>query len=369
MDESTSLQTTDVVFAEATPEQRQLSWALNGESWAPPLSTSDYLAREEHLSLQELSKDGQCKYWVVYLKGHPRKIIASCESTRKTILISENGVSREGHGYGIASVYTNPAYRRQGIAAMMLHKVQEQMDRDSDCSVLYSDIGRSYYANLGWPVFPSQQAVLSLTKQPDATENSTFSPSQLARARYLSITQLPDLCEVDELFLSARFDGFPADGKTRISFLPSFAQISWQLAREDFMAEKLLGKSPPNKGAIVDNGRSWIYWSHNWRTKKLKVLRIVHVREATAEQRIDDIKVLLEASVAEASAWGMSEVVVWNPDGETTTGSKAVGNTHLDVVKVFFNERTEGSIPSFRWAGGKDVKSTVWEENFYYCWC
>ncbi|KAK0729989.1 hypothetical protein B0H67DRAFT_651640 [Lasiosphaeris hirsuta] len=359
MDEPTSLQASDIVFVEATPEQRRLSWALNAESWAPPLSTSDYIAREEHLSLQGLSKDGRCRYWVVYLRGHPQKIIASCESTRQTVLISENGTSREGYGYSIASVYTNPAYRRRGMAAIMLQKVQEQIDRGSDCSVLYSDIGRSYYANLSWLVFSSQQAVLGLAEQGNGTADSAFAPSQPSRTRYLSLTQLFDLCEVDELFLSTRFDGFPAYGKTRSAFLPSFAQISWQLAREDFMAEKLLGRSPQNKDIL----------GHDCRAKKLNVLRIVRVMDPTAEQRIDDVKVLLEAALAEASAWGMSEVVVWNPDEETTMGSKAVGNTHLDVVKVFFNERTEGSIPSFRWAGGKDIKNTLWEDNFSYGWC
>jgi GNAT superfamily N-acetyltransferase len=362
----------DTVFCEATPEQRQIAWELNGACWAAPMPLDAYLERETVLSEQDLSKDGGCRYWVLYLKGYPRQVIASCETTRKTVLLSENGVSREGHGYAIACVYTNPAYRRQGMAAFMLRRVQEQMDKDSDCSVLYSDIGKNFYSILGWRVFPSKQATLILLPPTAAStggEKPVFKHSQPSRTRYLQLEQLPDLCEVDELNLSARFDALRADGKTHVAFLPSYAQISWHLKGTEFMAGKLLGRTPANKGAIADNGRSWVYWVHDWREKKLKVMRVVMVLDSTPEQRVADIRVLLEAALVEASAWGLSSVLIWNPDDEMIRGCKAAGNAHPEDVKIVFDERTEGSIPSLRWAEGKDARNTVWEDNFYYCWC
>ncbi|KAK0703561.1 hypothetical protein B0T26DRAFT_657799 [Lasiosphaeria miniovina] len=385
MGEPMALSASDVVLAEGTPEQRQLAWQLNGVSWAPPMPIDTYVAREEQLSQHELCRDGRCKYWVIYLKGYPRQIIASCETTRKTVLIARDGVSRKGHGYAIASVYTNPAYRRLGMAAFLLRRVQEQMDLDSDFSVLYSDIGRSYYSSLGWRVFPSYQVTLSLvgraappspttaTSSPPPSPPVPFQHSQPARTRHLKLEDLPALCEQDETYLAQQFAALPSgDGMTHVAFSPSFAQISWQLTRAGFMAERLFGgKAVPNKGAITESGRSWLYWHHDFRERKLKVLRIVSLLdEATAEQqRIVDNKVLLEAALAEASAWGLPSVLVWDPDEHTTLGCKAAGNTHPEDVKIVFDERKDKSVPSFRWARGEDSRQTVWEDSFYYCWC
>ncbi|KAK3355335.1 hypothetical protein B0H65DRAFT_44329 [Neurospora tetraspora] len=361
----------DTEFCEATPEQRELAWKLNGAAWARPMSIETYVAREIHLSEQELTKDGSCKYWVLHLKGYPRQIIASCETTRKKVLISENGVSREGYGYGIASVYTNPDYRRQGMAATLLRHVQKAMDRDSDLSVLYSDIGRQYYSNLGWHVFPSEE--VTLTYIPPASTSGNEAPAlqhtQPDSIRYLRLEELRTLCEVDELHLSARFDRFPTDGKRHVAFLPSFAQMSWQVARAEFVAGKLLnGKAPENVGAITSHGRAWIYWDHDWKSKKLKVLKIVTVLESTQQQRIHDIRVLVEAALVEATTWGLETVLLWNPDEETALGCKAVGDAHPHDLDVVFDERIDDSIPSLRWAGGKHT-DTVWEDNYYYGWC
>ena len=371
----------DVMFSEATQEQRQLAWELNGASWAPPIPLDTYVSYKAHLSEEELVRDKRCQYWVLHLKGYPRQIIASCETTRKALLISENGVSREGFGYAIASVHTNPAYRRQGMAGYMLRRLQAHMDAgDSDCSVLYSDIGKMYYASFGWKVFPSKQATLTLLPSPTSTpvlgpqndESSSqplFKHSEPSRVRYLEQKDLRDLCEVDEMQLSSQFDQMAADGKTHIAFLPSYAQIAWQLARSEFVAGTLFEKAPTYKGAITEDARSWIYWGHDWREKKLKVLRIVHAISTTVHQRIENTKLLLESALVEASTWGLPKVLVWNPGEVITRGCKAAGNAHPNDVRIVFDERADASIPSLRWAKGRDAGSTVWESNFYYCWC
>ena len=361
----------DTEFCEATPEQRELAWKLNGVAWARPVPIETYVAREIHLSEQELTKDGNCKYWVLYLKGYPRQIIASCETTRKEVLISENGVSRGGYGYGIASVYTNPDYRRQGMAATLLRHVQEAMDRDSDLSVLYSDIGRQYYSNLGWHVFPSEEVTLTYIPPTSTSSNETpaLQHTQPESIRYLRIEELRNLCDVDKRHLCARFSQIPADGASHVAFMPSFAQMSWQIARAEFVAGKLLnGKSPENRGAITSSGQAWIYWDHDWKSKKLKVLKVVTVMESSPQQRINDIRVLVEAALVEATTWGLGTVLLWNPDEETTLGCKAVGDVHPHDIDVVFDERIDDSIPSLRWADGKR-KETVWEDNYYYCWC
>ncbi|KAH8885768.1 hypothetical protein GQ53DRAFT_751106 [Thozetella sp. PMI_491] len=389
MGEPMSLGASDVVFAEANPAQRQQSWELSGALWAAPLSVGDYVAREQHLAEQDLTKDGGCKYWVLHLLGYPSLVIASCETTHKTVLISENGHLRQGRAYAIASVFTNPTYRRMGMAPILLRKVREFMDTDgqADFSVLYSDVGRSYYADMGWAAFPRDQATLQLLppsppggRSPPKPGQPTFLQTRPGRSRYLTLDELQPLCEADEKALRTHFETFQADGKTHIAFLPTFAQMSWQLARSEFMATKLFGEEVEvvNRGAAItgDGGagppKAWIYWDHDWRDRKLKVLRIVIAGYAPDDinGRADAIRVLLEAALAEASSWGLSKVMMWNPDEHTKWGCKAVGNAHEDVVKVVFEVGLDASIPSLRWKGGKrDARRTVWEENYYYCWC
>ncbi|KAK4162001.1 lysine acetyltransferase [Cladorrhinum sp. PSN259] len=404
MAEPMGLSTDDIVFGPASEEQRHVAVALRGEAWAPPMSLADYIERESFLSQQELTCDAQCILWVVYLKGYPRQVIASCETTRKPVLISAGDGSppRDGHAYSISNVYTNPTYRRMGMAALLLRRVQEVIDKDSDFSVLYSDSGRNYYHSLGWPAFTSRQANLLLLPRPrtptspwagvgpnsepsspasssssySSSPSTNFMPSQPGLTLPLNQSNLPRLCEVDEMYFRACFASLTEtrDHKIHAAFLPNRAQIDWQLARSGFDAEKLVGKTNPIKGAITTSGRAWITWAHDWREKRLRVLRISLALEGTSSewQRVEDARALLEAALAEAREWGFSKVVVWNPDSEVTLGCKSVGNKHPDEVKVVFDEKIDGSLPSLRWREARldrPRKRIEWEENQGFCLC
>jgi hypothetical protein len=370
MGDQPKLSPEDVVFTEATPAQQKLAWELNGVSWATPMSIPDYVRRETHLSQQELSKDGGSRYWILHPKGQPNEIVAGCECTRKTIFVRPPGPDSavaDQTAYAIASVYTNPAYRRLGMAARMLHLLQGEMDRDSAASALYSDIGKLYYAQLGWPPFPSQQATLLLLK-----ENAAFASP--ADTKPLTLNDLPALCARDAAGLRARLSSpdahEAAPGATLVAFAPTFAQLAWQLARVEFMAGVLHpGREVQRRGAMMPDGRAWVVWDHDWREKKLKIARIAAPGVESGAKLVAAVTALLQAALEEASAWGLGKVLVWNPDVNTTLGIKGVGNAHEDDVKVVFDERIDGSIPSFRWRGGQDTSSTVWVANEYYAWC
>lgn len=368
------LTTDDVVFAKADPELQKVAWRLNGEAWAAPMSIDDYVAREYHLSQQDLSREGRCIYWVLTHKDDPTHVVASCESVKKTVFIAGHGTGIndgfvEATGYGIASVYTNPKYRRLGMAGYMLQKLQDHMDTDSECSVLYSDIGKLYYANLGWDVFPSEQAIIHL-------QTKDFSVPNPVATRYLTLEELKPLCEKDVAAVKAKFQKFASDHeRTHVAFSPSYAQIAWQLAREQFMAGIMFKREIEKRGAITANGRSWIYWDHDWRENKLKVMRIVHLVSdpetgvtVMEESKVWDTVELLQAAAAEAAEWGLQNVLVWNPDSNTTKGIKGFHNFHENDVNVIFDERNS-SIPCLRWKGGKSTQETLWEDSYYYCWC
>jgi GNAT superfamily N-acetyltransferase len=134
----------EVEFHEATPAQRVETWRLNGVSWAAPLALDDYIRREQHLGETDFTENGLNRCWVLSKTADPTEIVASCETTRKTVYSGGIGGYRELRAYAIASVYTSPKYRRNGMAALMLTHLKRWMDGEgaSECSALYSDIGK-----------------------------------------------------------------------------------------------------------------------------------------------------------------------------------------------------------------------------------
>lgn len=367
--------TEDVLFTRADGEIQKQAWRLNGEAWAAPLSIDDYVNREIHLSKQSLSKDGGCTYWVLAHKADPTHIVASCESIQKTLFIAgkDAGVDdgfREAKAYAVASVYTNPKYRRLGMAAYMLRKLQDQLDDDSECSALYSDLGKIYYASLGWEPFPSDQATIYL-------QTDNFALPETPRIKFLTLDDLPALCDKDVAALKAKFRTLSSDrSRTHIAFSPDYSQISWQLAREQFVAKAMFSRKIERRGAITVTGQSWVYWEHDWREKKLNIMRFVTLdRDASdngmsvEEEKTWDLIELLRAAAAEAVAWGLTKVLIWNPDLLTTAAIKGFHNFHEEQANVMFDERPDSSVPSLRWKGGRSTRETVWEDNYYYCWC
>jgi GNAT superfamily N-acetyltransferase len=389
-----SLTTEDVTFALATSDQQKAAWTLNGESWATPMSVPAYVARETYLSSQALTASGGCKYWVVAPKSDPSIIVASCESTAKEVLVWDRTAGfRKAKGFAIASVYTNPEYRRLGMAGFMLRELQAWFDAqgegdkagDAEFSALYSDIGTDYYAKLGWPVYPSLQATLRLTAAPDAKLPNPITPgfgvSNEAATRYLTKEELRPVCDRDVAALTERFAaGFGDSEKTHVAFLPSWEQIAWQLAREEFMAREMFSKEIVHRGAVSASGNSWVVFDHDWREKKLKVQRIFSlVPEPVAEDqtrgnaesrsKYQEIRDLVEATLAEAARWGLQKVLIWNPDEVVTDVVGRLWRERRGEVQVVLDERLDGSIPSLRLRAGRDMTDVVWEENEYYAWC
>jgi len=370
--------TENVLFTRADDTIRELTWRLNGAVFAAPLDLDAYVAREAYLSQQALCKDGGCTYFVLAHKHDATHIVASCEAVKKTVFIAGGHTSdgsgfKEATGYGIASVYTNPKYRRLGMAALMMDKLKEIIDQESDCSALYSDIGRGYYAGLGWTVFPSDQATISLRTEEKGKE--AFQQPATSKTRYLSHDELPALCDKDVAQMRTKFQRLATDRTTtHVAFAPDYAQISWQLANEDFVTKALHpDRSVAHRGAITHSGHSWVYWKLDWRAKQLSILRFVLPEQEgqdviSEEASAWDVLELLQAAAAEATAWGLGKVVIWNPNTTTTRGIKGFHNLHEAEVDVVFDERKDAALPSLRWARGRGVGDTVWEDNQHYVW-
>jgi hypothetical protein len=164
--------------------------------------------------------------------------------------------------HGIASVFCPLGYRRRGYAARHMTEVAKalrtwQSDQGKVAgSVLYSDIGKTYYAKLGWQPNPTNWHVefppMNIPKSPLTQE--------------LVEDDLAELCKRDEAIIRAAM-ATPADGvKKRFTILPDLDHMLWHIAKESFATEQLFGKIPRAKGAIAGPSGSqvWAIWTHRY---------------------------------------------------------------------------------------------------------
>jgi GNAT superfamily N-acetyltransferase len=368
--------TDDVVFTEASPRQRILSWELNGASWAPPMTIEQYVGRETTLSETALSRNGGTKYYVLHHKSDLELIVSACEVTAKEGLVADSDGYREVSAYSIASVFTNPRFRGHGMASHMLRRVQQVVDEaGAEYGALYSDIGRVFYTQLGWRDFRSPQVLVTLH------DNNLEIPSYaLDGVSPLSEADVAALCEQEIEAYKKWFQLLarpPHDGMTRMVFLPTPAQLAWHFARDQYVCKTLAGREVVRRGARTADGKAWVYWDHDLREKKLKILKLVTSDSEGDDdwlaKRTADTKRLLLAAMAEAMDWGLPKVLLWKPVGGMEWAPAAAAEIWCEYgpkVQVALEEREDGSIPSLRWKGGKkNLEWVVWEDSEYYAWC
>lgn len=133
---------------------------MNAVSWRGPLDVNAYLEREAHLRDTDLNRNGGITYWILVDTAAARsvkavrRILASCETLKKRALVarSDGGV-KEITSHGIGSVYCNPEFRGRGYAQRMLAELAKILDtwqqkegRNSEFTVLWSDIGKVRYS-------------------------------------------------------------------------------------------------------------------------------------------------------------------------------------------------------------------------------
>lgn len=356
----------DVIFTPATTHQRLLSWTLNGASWAPPLTIDQYVGRETTLSETALSANGGTTYYVLHHKSDPELIVSACEVTQKKALITADSHVKAVDAYAIASVFTNPLFRGRGMAGYMLRRVQKEVDGRSELGALYSDIGRVYYTGLGWKDFRSPQVLFGLREGFEVPAANGGNGVVL-----LSQEDVAGLCKRDTREMENEFRALAekGDGKTHIAFLPSPEQMLWHFARDAFVCQAMRSRKVEHRGARTADGAAWVYWDHDLRDDKLKVLRIAVCRSDAVEKQRADIKTLLLAALAEARSWDLPKVLVWAPDTNVSGAALQIWHELGKKLQVTFEEREDGSIPSLRWKGGKSLDAVVWHHNEYYAWC
>ena len=244
---------------------------------------------------------------------------------------------------------------------------------------------QDFYAHLGWPAFPTLEAVLPPVA-PSSASRTAFAPTTTP----LTAADLPALCEQDTAALVASVRETPLAPGTfaRVLFLPTYAQAAWHFGAEEFIAASIF---PPShapsvavefKGAMGASGRVWAYWVHDFSDDKLTLLRTGLPRrvehggegadgEVAEREATEELADVLRAAQAEAGRWGLAKVTMWNPDERTREACAKVLGLALGK-EVEIRERLEGSIPCLRWKGGKgpgDAETIEWVALEKYTWC
>ncbi|KAF2109439.1 hypothetical protein BDV96DRAFT_615784 [Lophiotrema nucula] len=314
-------------------------------------------------------------------------ILACCESIRKRALTSDaKGTVEEVVVPGIASVFCFPEYRGCGYPKRMMQELAKVLRmRQLDglrCagSILYSDIGKKYYAKLGW--------------HPNATNRHfEFEPSPTAwplEAKSLSVDDLREMCERDEAIVRSAI-AVPSPGvEKRITILPTVDHMLWHIAWEEFACSHLFEKILPAKGAIAGSPGSqvWAIWTHRYYshpdTKEhlnvLYILRLVVEADETAtrlpsdskerlgdkkeEEQMSYLKAVLQAAQREAYEWKLDVVRLWDPTPLVQDILKRSG------VEFELVEREDDYIASaIRYREGHDrATAPLWVNNEHYAW-
>ena len=350
----------------------------------------------------------------------------------------------DGIAYGIGAVFTEPRYRGRGYANRMMCELglrlrgfhrrreshghyrngidltsetsttneangvngvmttrrpsEEPQEQEVLFSVLYSDIGKIFYAKAGWPAFQSTHVAfppLAATASPLLPPSPPLPPQQQnghSPTRPLSPTATPlgyhelaPLCHDDSLLLRSRLINISkTTKKPAVALLPDLDQLLWHLMREDYMTKHIFGRTPTVRGAIygdIPGRRIWAVWTRAYygglektEGNTLWFLRVVVEPglEAEAEEHqigkeelVEGFKSILRIAQAEAAEWRLQEVQIWNPTGGLKRAIERSG------VTCEFVEREKESIPSLMWYGDGEGgrEGLEWVCNEKYGWC
>ncbi|KAH9807825.1 hypothetical protein Tdes44962_MAKER06341 [Teratosphaeria destructans] len=386
----------DIYLVPGTPEEHAAQTIANSEEWRGALSLDAYLRREEVLLAQDLTRDGGLTAWaLVYqpAQGGQRQVLCGCESIKKKALMARGGKVEDVLTHAIASVFCPPRYRSRGYAGRMMQELgprlktwQVEEGKQVPFSVLFSDIGKEFYAARGWQPFPSSHVALPA----GVTLHESSLPS--VTALRADGQDLAELCAIDERLIRRRLAKSDGSGRLAVAIVPDKVTMDWHHARQDFVATELHGGERPSfldqgNGAMVeyeDGKRAWIIWQRVWTSPQEESPNTLHIMRLVVEDEdfsdfaaaneeealklkssplIKGIAALLARAQEVADDSYMKQIDIWNPSSTILAAAKLI-NGKATVV-----HREKESIASLMWYGESSGRDVDWLFNEKYGWC
>jgi hypothetical protein len=246
-------------------------------------------------------------------------------------------------------------------------------------SILYSDIGKKYYAGLGWLPFPSSHISLPPAALPATNGINGINGHKAEGAKLLYSEDLEELCARDETYLRTEVQKrAKSTHKPAVAIIPDHLTMTWHHLRENFMCSKLFPqRHPPTIHGAISAGspgsRIWIIFTRVFygpvsdpkSGNALYILRLVVEDKQDTEENAQKLKSVLEIAQAEAKEWPVGGVSIWNVGDDV---KRLLERTGLEYKEV---QREGESIASLMWYGsGKGDKENIeWVGNEKYGWC
>jgi GNAT superfamily N-acetyltransferase len=293
----------------ATDEELVQRDRLTYSAWGPPLSVSDYLAREQRRRAHPWSRE-TLRTWL--LRDDAGQVLASCETSRThSFLRDGSGALSPGESWSIASVFTEESLRGRGHATRLMDLLAAELERASPhahAALLFSDVGPRIYARSGYQALPAWNWNLPpAAGSPSEGVDALLHESELARA--LARMRQPE---------------------APFFFWPTVHQLDWHLEGERIYSERLSRPRPEACGALV--GDSTLLWCATGRSGYLLVLMLDARSPA-------DASALLQSAQRVATRCGLSHVVMWEEPAHASFLGQLPGATRVP---------REGSLPMVR---------------------
>lgn len=263
----------------ATEEQKRQRDRLTHAAWGQRLDVEAFSRRELRLRSHPWAREAMATWLLADEDG---TVLSSCETFRMESRW-RSGAPAQGHTYGIASVYTEPAARGRGHAAAMLRLLGEtlpQRDPLAHGALLFSEVGATLYERAGYVA----------SRCFDRLIPAEASAAVEAEAIWLREDQL-----------AAGLAAIPAPADPFLVW-PTAQQLDWHLERERIYAELMGRRRPGSAGASIGGGQ--ILWAADFKNETLAIL-LAHAPGPAAA------KTLLQAAAHEAARTGLSQVRLW----------------------------------------------------------
>ncbi|KAH0491142.1 hypothetical protein TgHK011_002584 [Trichoderma gracile] len=382
-----------IILTNPTPKERTRTWLYNQTEWGNSLTVPAYLEREEYLLSIPLARNGGITNWILTDSSYPvpdkdddgeRPVLAACETLRKRALVrdpssadSDGSTVRDVWAYGVASVFTNKAFRGRGYAGKMMELLrgymagQHRETGEPAFSVLFSDIGKQFYAKHGWIPLENTQIEYRVREnppEPDPSSNITL----------LGDEHVAELAERDEELLRKEIAKPNAvdPSKARVAVIPDLDALQWHFYREAFICNAAFGRKPSVHGAMYTSpstgSRVWAWFERNHyggpekpEKNLLSFLRFVIQDENISDQELSEAVVgIFRAAEREAKDWKCSKVEIWNPNPRVRKAAEAAAE-----FQTTFVVREDKNLASLNWFGEGSAEDLDWVANERFEWC
>ncbi|KAI8837563.1 hypothetical protein BC829DRAFT_493151 [Chytridium lagenaria] len=250
----------------ASDEQYLQSLKNNYEEWGKPqLNLEKYLQRESYLGSFPFSKKGWSA-WVLVLEDDTESLdpLSHCETyEQESTFVDNHGVHHSGIVYGIASVFTPLKHRGKGYASTMLKLLESELKsrKHSLGSILFSDIGPTFYNRLGWKPYSTATIEMKVSNEMNGADDLVKLLDEQAGLETLSPVNIESLKGT----LSS----------SSILIHPTSSQFQWLFARSRFYCKELRNAELKYVGAKSRNG-SYVLWAPDFKEGFLEIARFVH---------------------------------------------------------------------------------------------